>query len=315
MRPLDSFGQRLLPGLRKALHEQPGALVLCDRFEGPSAHGQLVAQVARQQGFAGKIVVVPFEDPDDPGQQRLGELVEAWGTAPEGTSVRANLAEAMLCTRLNAVQAATQRLLAVTEAGARNVAVNLSLGSTPALCVSAVLAMTQDPATAQQATEQLNLAFGADIHAGLVQLAGETTRDPRLVEARRDFAEAVRTLESGHNSVVLAAGNDGAAARSLSCPIPAGFTLSDLVTPETTVVGALEGGKPALYNGEGAAVFSPGGFRLGQEEVHGTSFAAPVVAAAMASLHGQFPGLASHQVEGRLPFLNAANASSKGVRQ
>jgi len=300
MRPLDSFGQRLLPGLRKALHEQPGALVLCDSFDGPSAHGQLVAQVARQQGFAGKIVAVPFEDPDDPGQQRLGELVEAWGTAPEGASVRANLAEAMLCTRLNAVHAATQRLLAVTEAGARNLAVNLSLGSTPALCVSAVLAMTQDPTSAQQATEQLKLAFGDDIQAGLVQLASETTRDERLADARWHFAEAVRTLESGHNSVVVAAGNDGGMARSLSCPIPPGFTLSDLVTPETTVVGALEGGKPALYNGEGARVFAPGGFRLGQQEVHGTSFAAPVVAAAMASIHGQFPELSSDQVEKRL---------------
>ena len=281
------------------MQEQPGALVLCDSFEGPSAHGQLVAQVARQQGFAGKIVAVPFEDPEDAGQQRLGELVEAWGTAGDGASVRANLAEAMLCTRLNAVHAATQRLLTVAEAGARNVAVNLSLGSTPALCVSAVLAMTQDPSSAQQATEQLTLAFGPNIEAGLVQLASQTTRDARLSEARQQFAEAVRTLESGHNSVVLAAGNDGGLARSLACPVPAGFTLSDLVTPETTVVGALEGGQPAAYNGEGAAVFAPGAFAIGKEVVHGTSFAAPVVAAAMASLHGQYPGLASDQVEKR----------------
>lgn len=279
------------------MHEQPGALVLCDSFEGPSAHGQLVAQVARQQGFAGKIVALPFEDPDDPSHRRLGELVEAWGTASEGASVRANLAEAMLCTRLQAVKAATQRLLTVTEAGARNVAVNLSLGSTPALCVSAVLAMTQDPSTAQQASQQLKLAFGPEVHTGLVQMAQETTRDARLVEARQQFAEAVSTLESGHNSVVLAAGNDGGVARSLSCPIPEGFTLSDLVTAETTVVGALEGGQPASYNGAGAKVFAPGAFVLGKEVVHGTSFAAPVIAAAMASLHGHFPELPSDQVE------------------
>lgn len=297
MRPLDSFGQRLLPGLRKALHEQPGALVLCDQFEGPSAHGQLVAQVARQAGFAGKIVALPFEDAADPAQQRLGELVEAWGTAQDGASVRAHLAESMLWTRLQAVNAATQRLLTVTEAGARNVALNFSFGSTPALCVSAVLAMTRDPASAQQAQEQLALAFGSEVEAGLVEMAQATTRDPRLVEARAEFAEAARGFEAGHNSLVLAAGNDGAFARSLNCGVPEGFTLSDLVTPETTVVGALEAGKPAAYNSEGVTVLAPGAFALGQEVVHGTSFAAPVVAAAMASLHGRFPELSSQQVE------------------
>ena len=285
MRPLDSFGQRLLPGLRQALQDQPGALVLCDSFEGPAAHGNIVAQVARQQGFAGKLVALPFEDPNDPAQAEIGRLVQAWGEADTPEAVRANLAESMLQTRLSAVHSATQRLLAVSEAGARNVAINFSLGSTPALCVAAVLGMTQDPQSAEQATSQLQKAFGDDFQTGLVNLASRTTQDPRLQEARRDFASLVKEFEAGSNEVVIAAGNDGRMADWAP-----GFTLSDLVTPETTVVGALEGGKPALYNGEGVTVLAPGGYLVAGQEVHGTSFAAPVVAATLAAERGRAAG-------------------------
>lgn len=297
MRPLDSFGQRLLPGLRQALKEQPGALVLCDSFEGPSAHGAFVAQVARQQGFKGQLVALPFEDPDDSGQAEIGRLVQAWGEAQEPEAIRNHLSESMVLTRLSAVHSATQRLLAVTEAGARNVALNFSLGSTPALCVAAVLAMTQDPASSQQAVGQLRKALGSDFRAGLVELASQTSRDPRLLEARRQFAEAVRTFEAGQNSVVVAAGNDG-----VMKDWAAGFALSDLVTPETTVVGALEGGRPAAYNGDAATVLAPGGFLVAGQEVHGTSFAAPVVAAAMASAHGRDSRATSDEVEAGLDF-------------
>jgi hypothetical protein len=292
---LESFGQRLLPGLRQALKDQPGALVLCDRFEGPSAHGGLVAQVARQNGFTGKLVALPFEDSGDPRQDEIARLVQAWGDAETPPEIRAHLSESMVLTRVSAVHSATQRLLAVTEAGARNVAINFSLGSTPAMCVAAILAMAQDPATSEQAGGQLRKAFGEDFRAGLVDLAGQATHDPRLQEARQEFAQAVRAFEVNHNSVVVAAGNDGKMAEWA----PA-FALSDLVTPETTVVGALEGGKPAPYNGESCTMLAPGGFLVGREEVHGTSFAAPVVAAAMATVHGQARDANSAAVEASL---------------
>lgn len=282
MRPLDSFGQRLLPGLRQALHDQPGALVLCDSFAGPAAHGNIVAQVARQQGFAGKLIAVPFEEPNDPAQAEIGRLVQAWGEADTPEAIRTNLAESMVLTRLSAVRAATQRLLAVSEAGARHVAINFSLGSTPALCVAAVLGMAQDPESSEQATSQLRKAFGEDFRAGLVDLASQTTQDPRLQEARQGFVSLVKEFEGVGNEVVIAAGNDGRMADWAP-----GFTLSDLVTPETTVVGALEGGEPASYNGEGVTVLAPGGYLVAGQEVHGTSFAAPVVAAALAAEQGR----------------------------
>jgi hypothetical protein len=271
--------------LRQALKEQPGALVLCDSFDGPGAHGQLVAQVARQQGFSGKLVAVPFEDPSDPKQAELGRLVEAWGTAGRPEEIRQNLAESMVVTRLMALNNATQRLLAVSEAGARNVAINFSVGSTPALCVAAVLAMTEDPGSAEQATAQLQKAFGPDFRSGLVELASQVTGDPRLQAARQQFAQGVVDFEAARNSVVVAAGNDGKMADWAP-----GFALSDLVTPETTVVGALEGGQPAAYNGESVTVFAPGGYLVAGQEIHGTSFAAPAVAAALAAEHGRNPG-------------------------
>ena len=280
------------------MKDQPGALVLCDSFEGPSAHGSIVAQVARQQGFTGPLVAVPFEDPADPNLAEMQQRVQAWGEAERPEDIRANLAESMLLTRLAAVQGATQRLLAVSEAGARNVAINFSLGSSPAMCVAAVLAMSEDPVAASQ----LQKAFGADFQPGLVELAVQTSGDGRLLEARQEFAEVVRVFEAGSNSVVVAAGNDGRMPDRA-----AGFSRSDLITPETTVVGALEGGKPAAYNGEGFTRLAPGGYRVGAEEVHGTSFAAPVVAAAMASAHRNAPSATSTQVEASLKFLSTTN--------
>ncbi len=297
MRTLDSLGQRLLPGLRQALKEQPGSLVLCDSFEGSGAHGSLVAQVARQQGFTGQLLAVPFEDPADSRQAELGALVEAWGTAENPEEIRHHLAESMVATRLMALNSATQRLLAVSEAGARNVAMNFSVGSTPALCVAAVLGMVEDPGSSEQATVQLNKAFGADYPKGLVEMASQTTHDPRLQAARQEFAQAVRDFEADHNSVVVAAGNDGKMAGWAP-----GFTLSDLVTPETTVVGALGGGKPAVYNGAGSTLLAQGGYLVAGQEIHGTSFAAPSVAAAMASAHGRSPLASSAEIEAGLVF-------------
>lgn len=282
-----------MPSLRQALKDQPGALVLCDSFEGPSAHGAIVAQVARQQGFQGKLVALPFEDPNDPVQTEIQRSVQAWGEAQDPSEICACLAESMVLTRLSALGAATQRLLAVTETGARQVVVNFSLGSSAAMCVAAVLAMSEDATAARQ----LEKAFGADFRSGLVELAGQASSDPRLQEAREDFATVVRAFEAKGNSVVVAAGNDGRMG-----DWGAGFSRSDLSTPETTVVGALEGAKPAPYNSEGFTLLAQGGFRIGTEEVHGTSFAAPVVAAAMATAHARFPQADSRQIEARLEF-------------
>ncbi len=297
MRSLGDYGQRLAAGLRGV---KPGSLILCDTFAGPDAHGKWAAQVARQEGFQGPLVAVNFEDPQDTGfirgQDQLAQHVQGWGEAQDGAAVRKHLYEAMVQTRVNLLSTATDRLLAVAAAGARQVALNLSLGSTPAMCVTAVLDMCASPEIGEQAQAQLAKAFGGEAKAGLVATAAATSKDERLLAARAEFAASVALLEEGHNSVVVAAGNDGNVASRLGCAVPEGFTRSDFVTPDVTVVGALEEGERAAYTGDPSSVVV---WASGQAApgVHGTSFAAPRVATAFARLHGEDAGLTSREAE------------------
>lgn len=295
MRTLGDYGQRLAAGLKGV---RPGSLILCDTFAGPDAHGKWAAQVARQEGFSGPLVAVNFADPQDPGwvrgQDELAEHINGWGEAHDGAAVRQQLYEAMVTTRVNLLTTATDRLLAVAEAGARQVALNLSLGSTPAMCVMEVLGMCASPEIGQQAQAQLAKAFGEEVNAGLVATAAATSQDDRLAAARAEFAASVARVEEGHNSVVVAAGNDGNVASRLGVEVPEGFTRSDFVTPDVTVVGALEEGQRAIYTGDPASVdvWASGQAAPG---VNGTSFAAPRVAAGMATRHGEDAGLSSRE--------------------
>lgn len=314
MQAIGEYPQRLAAGLRQSLQEKSGALVLCDTFAptpGEPPHGMMAARVAREAGFGGPIAALEFDDLQDQAQQArnhaLAQRVQAWGEADDPAVIREQLYESILFTRLNTLQSATQRLLAAASAGVSQVAFNFSLGSSPAMCVTALLAMVQDP----QARAQLSRAFGleaspdgANLQTALVKMADQTSRDDRLVAARLEFAQTVREFEKGHNSVVVAAGNDGALPRQLLCPVPEDFTRSDLVTPETTVVGALENGKLAAYTSDPATVtvLADGAAYIPELQgmVHGTSFAAPRIAARLASIHGRFPELSSSEVEARL---------------
>ncbi len=308
---LSGYAQQLVAPLREQL--RPGSVVLCDQFK-KGGHGHLVAQVAAQSSSRPiPIIAIPFEDERDPdyrvGQQRLAEQVENWGTAEQPEVVRQSLYECMLLTRLKAVELATQRLVTLHEAAAQQVVLNFSLGSNAAMCVAAVLAMGQDP----RAIQQWAKAFGVEpgqlkaeqpqawksVHSGLVELANRSSRDERLVEAQQKFRSAVRQFEDAGNSLVIAAGNDGQFPSQLKCEVPADFTCSDLITPEVTVVGALENGQAAAYTSHPASVtaWAPGAIQLGNELVRGTSFAAPQVSVALAQLHGQHPEWSSAQVE------------------
>lgn len=297
MRALGDYGQRLAAGLRQSAQVRPGCLILCDDFSGPQAHGRLAAQAAGRP-----VVAVSLEDAQDPDflerHDRLAQAVEGWGTAEEPAAIRQQLYEAMVATRLVPLETATDRLLAVAASGVRQAALNLSLGSTPAMAVLSVLDMCASPEVGEQALGQLSRAFSGELpklHEGLVEMAQRSSSDERLVQARSEFAEAVRVFEEGHNSVVVAAGNDGNVGGKLLCAVPEGFSRSDFVTPEVTVVGALEGSytsDPASVNVWASGVAAPG--------IEGTSFAAPRVAARLAELHGQQPELSSEAASSRL---------------
>lgn len=281
---------------------------MCDQFTpaaaGEPPHGMMVAQVAAQIGFRGKVIAVSFDDDQDPRQQelqgRIGQAVQGWGEADSPAEIQRNLLQSFVATRMAALDTATRRLLALREAGARQCVLNLSVGSSAAMCAAAVLPMLSDP----QAQAQLQRAFGEEWRSGLMQTAESSTHDDALVLARDQFAAAVHAFEEAGNSVVVAAGNDGNIPAKLGVPAGAAFTRSDLVTPDTTVVGALEGGAVASYTSDPSSVtlFVEGAARIPglNDSVHGTSFAAPRVSAAMAQLHGQFPTLSSDEIEAKL---------------
>ena len=259
---------------------------------------------------------MPFEDERDAqwmeGQSRFQQMVESWGTAQDPAVIRQNLYDSMVQTRVHVLEVTTQRLLTLAEAGARQVALNLSVGSSPSVCLAGILGTAEDP----RAFEQWGKAFGLDVeqlqaghrdstrqlHHQLVEMAVQGSQEERLQAAQRDFADAVAEFESQNNSVVVAAGNDGNFPAHLLCPVPEEFTRSDLITPLTTVVGALQGDQPASYTShpDSVTVWAPGAFRIGQEVVSGTSFAAPQVSAALARLHAQFPDSSSAEVEKKL---------------
>lgn len=262
------------------------ALVLCDdfRIQAGSTHGQWVARVARGAGYQGDLIAVHCESDN---QAEVDECVQQWGQAQEPELIRQGLYQTVLKTRLGAVRAATESLKSLGPA--QQVVVNFSLGSSPAMAVAALLAM------GPEAHAQFARAFGSEFAAGLVELANSTSLDPALLQSRQQFATEVSRFESAHNSVVIAAGNDGELAQKLHGRLPAGWDRSDLVTPETTVVGAQGSGYTSCP--ESVTHWAPGKIRMGQELLVGTSFAAPQIAAALAQLHQQHENASSRELE------------------
>jgi hypothetical protein len=143
--------------------------------------------------------------------------------------------------------------------------------------------------------------------------------EPRIEQARQRFSEAVTALESGRNSVVVAAGNEGLIKPLMELDglgplqVPADFERNVLDIEAVTMVGAtvildgIEG--PARYTSgdQEIDIYVSGDKTLGQEfddrtglRNAGTSMAAPRIGAVMATLHGQHPGLDSHGVESLL---------------
>ena len=151
--------------------------------------------------------------------------------------------------------------------------------------------------------------------------------DPRINQGRVKFQKAVEELELNHNSVVIAAGNEGLVKpgfefeTGLAVSVPQDFEENVLECPDVTAVGAtiiLDGREaPARYSSEwlGVDVYTSGDTQPGQEFDerqglgHGSSLAAPRVGAVMARLHGDNTELTSLQVEKELQALNKGESS------
>ena len=134
-----------------------------------------------------------------------------------------------------------------------------------------------------------------------------------MLEARETYVSAISELEGQRNSVVLAAGNEGEVLDFVRqwCQggeprLPENFEHNDFRHPILTVVGATSDGERASYTSREPEIDS---WADGQfENVKGTSFAAPRVAARLAEIHGQNPHFSSEQAEEMLLRSTKANA-------
>lgn len=137
----------------------------------------------------------------------------------------------------------------------------------------------------------------------LLRRIGKTLRHSAEVQqAQERWRDAVRTFESGHNSVVVAAGNSGQHLQQLA---RLGFQLDEnldvnlLAVPEVTTVGA----SANTAQGESlspTSSFGPEVDLLAEGSSggnFGTSYAAPKVANVMRALHLRWPDMSSDEVE------------------
>lgn len=151
--------------------------------------------------------------------------------------------------------------------------------------------------------------------------------DHTLKASQKRYDRAVQSFEARSNSVVVSAGNHGSILEQLSkmnggyaLKAPDDFSRNLLENNAVTSVGATEttpwkssGVQRAGYSSKSAGVdvYAAGGLGLydnSGQEVQGTSFAAPRVAAMMAELHRRNPGASSAQIERLLQQLLTQSA-------
>lgn len=270
-------------------------------------------------------------------QQKYAELTELWSQDKSPQELQKSLYERAVVNRTRLLDNATTSLDDLSQAGAHDSVVNISASGSQAATVDRLLRRmvptdkNNPEAVAEARAERAKFAkaFGVNdadlsseqdevvgaarqkIFQGVVDLVGKTQSDPRLVTSKKEYDAAVQHFEAGNNSVVVAAGNEGqvkdfwekgAFGRPLS--VPQDFTRNDLGSPESTVVGATRDWQgtpyPAEYNNQfsGVTLYANGYEGDGKPKAdEGTSFAAPRVSAAMAGLHGKFPGMSSSQIE------------------
>ncbi|MBN9415094.1 MAG: S8/S53 family peptidase [Candidatus Eremiobacteraeota bacterium] len=267
---------------------QAGSLVVVDQFNAPMpsfgiggfagpirmAHGHLVQESAKGEGFQGN--VVPSEHTAKYRQQQwdIDKSLNEPNLPREEFLKRLELAVSV--DGIGLVDAMTERLEGLKEAGMHHSAVNLSYGMSQAAVLQE---RYSDAATVWRGWSPLpgfnqplldNYARAFDLDSAKLssqdpaihgperhkfqqalsdQIGSIMDNNETLKESKSLFAAAVRDLEANHNSVVVSASNAGQVLERLakdagsSKPITVGKNFHDnvLATPETTVVGATEG--------------------------------------------------------------------------
>ena len=157
------------------------------------------------------------------------------------------------------------------------------------------------------------------------------SESPQVRAAKNLFTTEVNRFESNRNSVVISSGNEGDvivafkkdASGLTPRNLPKNFDTNVLDTPQATMVGAtrwFDNGnglteKVADYSSvqSGVDIFASGSVATkvsGQADTFGTSFAAPRVAATMATLHKLNPSMSSSQIENLMKSSLTHNLNS-----
>lgn len=293
-------------------------------------HGAHVVESVLATGYRGPLNTVEFREKVEPG------LI---GQVHSGQSALRALDFEVQSKSAAAAQAASNSLTFQTAMGVRHSVTNLSMEAGSAHACLAIYAKiryawgpVQPDLTAQELedraeglilSESLAQAWKIDQQAlssrdpamagparqrfqqNLINRFHQANHSPQMEQLRRQLSACVDRYEAGHNSLVVAAGNDGQLGEVMrednfghDLRFPQGFFDNILSTRNATTVGARQLGASQLakYSNPSANVrLTASGYLSAAHD--GTSFAAPRVAAQMQQLHNQFPQKSSAQIE------------------
>ncbi len=254
-----------------------GTLIVGDAFgpmgPGQDAHGSLVNQAGRQQGFKG--LTVTYQQGASMASRESSNAFQNLGT-PELSKeeARASISSYASLTATGTVNDQIDAVHQAINSGARNSVLNLSMGTSKArlsgdLLFEASFGWNNDPSVDRELADTVldNFATAFDLSSdrlksddpsisgperqmlqqGVVDLVGRSLDSSQeLAEAQKSWVEAVDIFETeGKNSVVVSAGNQGDTldelskqAHGLKLKTSSDFETSVLETPAVTSVGA-----------------------------------------------------------------------------
>ncbi len=333
---------------------QAGSLVIIDDFQdsnGHAAHGNVGAHAAEQHGFRGPIYAEKYgSDTYVPSQagataSRLSEKPLAPAAARQAIERYASQSQQGLLSNV------TGDLNKVRETGLHDSAINVSMGTHPQNIALALYERVRSAPTQPapppppesgftdyankeyQFAQNVMGAYGIDqsklnstdskvsgperlrLQQGLLDAAQRGGKTDEVQQAKKEYGQAVRAVESRNNSVVVSAGNQeqvldqlAADAGGRRVKAEANSNHNVLVNSDVTTVGATRWNtkgqeRLAEYSTRDPEVdiYASGSVGNGENQnranTMGTSFSAPRVAAMMASLHGTRPGTPSRAAE------------------
>ncbi|ODT57921.1 hypothetical protein ABS71_19205 [bacterium SCN 62-11] len=301
------------PAAKAEPKSEPSVAIL-DEFRGAevpgtTTHGELVEGVLLSQGLQQDDVKRIQVSPQ-------GDVEQLWNEMADGQE---DALDRYIETRIGGVFEGTTSALEeiVQDKESSITTVNQSQGMSEGLVLNQLTTVAREyPEFKDLLRGQVGLpaeASGQEIVQALADTIGDVNQNsPVVQQARERYQEISQQLAERGISHVLAAGNEGETEDSvLASGIETGpdFFRNILANDNTTVVGGVDAqGGNAWFNANAGAEISALGVDVSiltadgaqVKEQNGTSFAAPLVAAADARLAAAFPQLTAQQREGMM---------------